>query len=218
MNLVSGATGNVGREVVAALAAADAPVRALTRRPPEGGGPWPDGVEVAMGDLNDPASLSGALAGVRGLFLLSGYDDVAGLLAAGRDAGLERASCCSPPAPWTMPPPPPPNPATTRRTWWCAGTPRPSSPCGSRGSRGRPCARTGSTPTRCAGCRSSKQATSSAACGADVPIASIDPADIGAVAAAALTADGHDGRALRLTGRPARSFHDWATSHAAAFG
>ncbi len=35
---------------------------------------------------------------------------------------------------------------------------------------------------------------------ADVPIASIDPRDIAAVAAQVLTADGHRGRALRLTG------------------
>jgi uncharacterized protein YbjT (DUF2867 family) len=35
---------------------------------------------------------------------------------------------------------------------------------------------------------------------ADVPIATIDPDDIGAVAAAALTSDAHEGRAYRLSG------------------
>ena len=35
---------------------------------------------------------------------------------------------------------------------------------------------------------------------ADVPVALIDPFDIGAVAVRALTEDGHDGRSYRLTG------------------
>src|SRR5690242_17725321 len=84
MFLVTGATGNVGAEVVSALAAAGAPVRALVRRPDVR---LPDGVEAAVGDLNSPGSLGDALNGVEGVFLLSGYEDMSGPL---RDAGVRR--------------------------------------------------------------------------------------------------------------------------------
>ncbi|EOD66502.1 NAD(P)H-binding protein [Amycolatopsis vancoresmycina] len=84
MFLVTGATGNVGAEVVSALAAAGAPVRALVRRPDVR---LPDGVEAAVGDLNSPGSLADALKGVEGVFLLSGYEDMSGML---RDAGVRR--------------------------------------------------------------------------------------------------------------------------------
>jgi uncharacterized protein YbjT (DUF2867 family) len=84
MFLVTGATGNVGAEVVSALAAAGAPVRALVRRPDVA---LPRGVEAAVGDLNTPGSLTDALKGVEGVFLLSGYEDMSGLL---RDAGVRR--------------------------------------------------------------------------------------------------------------------------------
>jgi uncharacterized protein YbjT (DUF2867 family) len=88
MFLISGATGNVGGELVSALAGAGQPVRALTRagRAPD----FPAGVEVAQGDLNDPDSVTGALAGVSGVFLLAGYADLPGLLARVADAGVER--------------------------------------------------------------------------------------------------------------------------------
>ncbi|MFI7632788.1 NAD(P)H-binding protein [Nonomuraea sp. NPDC049400] len=85
MYLVTGATGNVGSELVTALAGAGAPVRALVRRPDT---PLPEGAEAVLGDLNRPDSLAGALDGVRGMFLLPGYEDAAGLLARARDAGV----------------------------------------------------------------------------------------------------------------------------------
>ena len=61
MFLVTGATGNVGAEVVAALAKAGEPVRALVRRPDV---VLPAGAEAVAGDLNDPKSLGEALKGV----------------------------------------------------------------------------------------------------------------------------------------------------------
>jgi uncharacterized protein YbjT (DUF2867 family) len=88
MFLVTGATGNVGAEVVRALTAADQSVRALVRSGRSAGLP-PD-VEAVAGDLNRPESLAEALAGVRGVFLLPGYEDMAGVLAAVRGAGVER--------------------------------------------------------------------------------------------------------------------------------
>jgi uncharacterized protein YbjT (DUF2867 family) len=78
MILVTGATGNAGAELVRVLEQTGRPVRPLVR--------GPDGLP----DLNKPASLRPALDGVRGLFLLSGYDDMPGILAEAARAGVER--------------------------------------------------------------------------------------------------------------------------------
>ncbi|MEU6592117.1 NAD(P)H-binding protein [Streptomyces sp. NPDC046881] len=84
MILVTGATGNVGGEVVQALARAGEPVRALVREPAD------VPADQVAGDLNEPDSLGPALDGVRGVFLLPGYRDMRGLLARMRGAGVER--------------------------------------------------------------------------------------------------------------------------------
>jgi uncharacterized protein YbjT (DUF2867 family) len=65
--VVTGATGQVGRHVVRGLAEADAPVRAVTRRPSQAG--LPAGVEVYEGDLETPESLLTALTGAESLYL-----------------------------------------------------------------------------------------------------------------------------------------------------
>jgi uncharacterized protein YbjT (DUF2867 family) len=88
MFLVTGATGNVGAEVVSALVAAAQEVRALVRSDKPSG--LPAGVEAVAGDLNRPASLTDALAGVCGVFLLPGYEDMEGVLAEARRAGVDR--------------------------------------------------------------------------------------------------------------------------------
>ncbi|MFF5532468.1 NAD(P)H-binding protein [Streptomyces cinerochromogenes] len=84
MILVTGATGNVGGEVVQALARAGEPVRALVRKPAD------VPADQVVGDLNEPDTLGPALDGVRGVFLLPGYRDMRGLLARMRGAGVER--------------------------------------------------------------------------------------------------------------------------------
>jgi uncharacterized protein YbjT (DUF2867 family) len=66
--LVTGATGRVGRVVVAQLLEAAVPVRALTRRPE--GAEFPAGVEVVSGDLTVPESLDLALRDVSAVFLV----------------------------------------------------------------------------------------------------------------------------------------------------
>ncbi|WP_371650149.1 MULTISPECIES: NAD(P)H-binding protein [unclassified Streptomyces] len=66
--LVTGATGNVGRQVVAQLVAEGIGVRALARRPQAAGAL--DGAEVATGDLAEPASLDAALTGIDTVFLI----------------------------------------------------------------------------------------------------------------------------------------------------
>ncbi|MET7459685.1 NAD(P)H-binding protein [Nonomuraea sp. NPDC005501] len=64
--LVTGATGNVGREVVARLAAAGVSVRTLVRDARRA----PEGVDAVEGDLAVPATLEPALAGVEAVFLI----------------------------------------------------------------------------------------------------------------------------------------------------
>lgn len=86
--LVTGASGNVGSELVRILAAKGAKVRGLTR-PSSTAQALPDGVQAVVGDLNEPASLDPALDGAVGLFLLPGYGDMTGILARARQAGVK---------------------------------------------------------------------------------------------------------------------------------
>lgn len=67
MIMVTGATGNVGRHVVAGLLRAGASVRAVSRDPARAG--LPAGVEVVRGDLARPESFVDALAGVSRMFV-----------------------------------------------------------------------------------------------------------------------------------------------------
>ncbi|QLY28440.1 NAD(P)H-binding protein [Nocardia huaxiensis] len=80
MILVTGATGNVGAELVHTLAGAE-PVQALVRDPHT---VVPPGVQAVTADLTAPQTLS--FDGVRALFLLPGYPGVATAAAA---AGVE---------------------------------------------------------------------------------------------------------------------------------
>lgn len=66
--LVTGATGRIGRQVVAQLLDAGVPVRALTRLPDAAG--LPAAVEIVGGDLTAPESLDAALRDVGPVFLL----------------------------------------------------------------------------------------------------------------------------------------------------
>ncbi|GAA2824497.1 NmrA family NAD(P)-binding protein [Crossiella cryophila] len=75
ITLVAGATGNIGGRVLAELRRRGHRVRALTRSPERA--VFPDGVEVAVGDLADPGSLRPALAGASAMFLLT-YDAATG--------------------------------------------------------------------------------------------------------------------------------------------
>jgi len=67
--LVTGATGNVGRNVVDQLVGRGASVRALVRNPAKSD--FPAGVDVVQGDLLDVDSLRSAFQGVSTLFLLN---------------------------------------------------------------------------------------------------------------------------------------------------
>ncbi|HEY3501827.1 MAG TPA: NAD(P)H-binding protein [Actinocatenispora sp.] len=74
--LVTGATGNVGGQVVRQLTAAGLPVRALTRDPETAR--LPDTVAAVRGDLTDPAGLESVLSGVGAVFLVWPFGDPAG--------------------------------------------------------------------------------------------------------------------------------------------
>lgn len=91
MIFVTGATGNVGGELVRILAGGGEEVRALVRSD-AALATLPAGVEGFIGDLNRPETLTPALDGVRAAHLLSGYADMPGLLAEMRRAGVERVS------------------------------------------------------------------------------------------------------------------------------
>jgi len=68
--LVTGATGNTGRPLVEALVRAGAPVRAMVRDQASQS-KLPDGVQVAVADFEEPASLAAALDGVRQAYLVT---------------------------------------------------------------------------------------------------------------------------------------------------
>jgi uncharacterized protein YbjT (DUF2867 family) len=66
--LVTGATGNVGRQVVSQLQTTNCQIRALTRNP-DGAG-LPPQVDVVRGDLTDAETLVSCLAGIDTVFLV----------------------------------------------------------------------------------------------------------------------------------------------------
>ena len=71
--LVIGATGTVGRAVLASLRAREADVRVLVRRPNDD--PAWVGVEQVVGDLTDPLAVRRALTGVSAAFYVSPHED-----------------------------------------------------------------------------------------------------------------------------------------------
>jgi uncharacterized protein YbjT (DUF2867 family) len=174
---------------VRVLAGAGEPVRALIRRDADRAG-LPDGVEGFVGDLDHPETLEPGLGGVRAAHLLAGYADMPGLLAALRDAGAERVTLQSsssvPSGDMTN--------AVARyhilseqavRDSGLAWTFIQPNSFMTNTLRWLPQLRAGDTirlPF------------------ADTPIATIDPADIAEVAAAALTTDRHEGRSYRVSG------------------
>jgi uncharacterized protein YbjT (DUF2867 family) len=90
--LVTGASGNVGAQVVEQLAAAGVRVRALSRRPERLA--LPDGVETAAGDLATKVPTE-AFADVRALHLFPVPDRVPEVLDAARAAGVEQVTVLS---------------------------------------------------------------------------------------------------------------------------
>ncbi|WP_328387987.1 NmrA family NAD(P)-binding protein [Nocardia sp. NBC_00416] len=177
--LVTGATGNTGRHVVAELLRRGAAVRALTRDPERAAGLLPAGTELVPGTHTEPGALDAALDGVAGLHITA----TAGVADTGPElvrravaAGVERITIL----------------------WG-----------GYVGPAETAVAESGVTWTRL----EPQEFMSNALTWAesiraeavvrepfDIPSAVVHEGDLGAVAAIALTEDGHAGRAYNLNG------------------
>ncbi|WP_344941405.1 SDR family oxidoreductase [Sphaerisporangium flaviroseum] len=193
MIVVMGATGNVGRPLVRALAAAGEQVTALSRRAPDAA--VPAGVRYRRADLTDPESLRPAFRGAEALFLHDGGGGAhpfspQDILDVAKAGGVGRIVLLSSQGIATRPQ---------------------SSSHGSVGRSREDAVRQAGmdwTILRPGGFNSNDYAwvesvrahrTVSAPFG-DVGLPTIDPADIAEVAAAALREDGHAGQVYELTG------------------
>lgn len=187
MILVTGATGNVGSELVRTLLHAGEQVRALVRTPDRA---MPAGAEMVLGDLNDPASFDGALAACDAAFLLSGYRDLPGLLSRAREAGVERVALLSGGAAVA-------SDVSNAISRYMIASERAVRDSGLAWTLLRPYGFMSNTLRWAPQIRAGDVVRVPFA---DVAVAVIDPYDIARVAAAALTSSGHDGHTYRLSG------------------
>jgi uncharacterized protein YbjT (DUF2867 family) len=185
MILVTGASGNVGREVAAGLARRGESVRALVRDPAKAS--LPDGVQAVAGDLTRPESIRSAFRDVDRLFLLPGYPGVARVAA---DAGVTRIVQLSGGSAGS-------GDQSNAVTRYMERSEREVRETEVEWTFLRPCAFMSNTlrwlPQLAAG-------DVVRAPFGDVPLASVDPADIAAVAVVALVNDGHHAMIYRPTG------------------
>ncbi|WP_280382614.1 NAD(P)H-binding protein [Nocardia wallacei] len=183
MILVTGATGNVGAEVVQALAVAAEPVRAPVRDPSRTD--MPRGIEVVAGELTSPETLS--FDGVRAVFLLPGYPGVA--TAAAR-AGVEHIVQLSGVSAAT-------GDTSNAITRYMMAAEQEATECGAAWTILRPCAFASNA------LRWLPQLRGGDVIRAPFPTvrtAALDPRDLGTVAATVLQANSHHGEILWPTG------------------
>jgi uncharacterized protein YbjT (DUF2867 family) len=201
--LVTGATGNVGSQVVRELLARGVPVCAFVRDADRAAARLGADAELFVGDLSDPVSVRRALSGVDRVFLSSadGPEKVgqeAGVVDAAAAAGVEHIVKAS-----TM---------LAR-----AGSPLPPLDWNGRSEEhlrrsGVPATllRSGFYMTNLLMAADQVRAGSLVAPAGDGRIAMVDPRDIGVVGALALTEPGHAGRSYRLTGPAAITYSEVA--------
>jgi uncharacterized protein YbjT (DUF2867 family) len=207
MILVTGATGTIGSHVVSELARAHVPARALVRGPDRIAG-LPDGIEPVIGDLEE---LDGALDGVERLFLLSptGPDTPrleSAAIDAARKAGVEHvvkvaAAGASSQAPARFP----------RQHGEVLDYLKAS---GMATTALMPTDLMSNVLNQAQSVRDGRTLYSS---DADAPVASVHPADVGAVGAAALQG-GLEGEDLVLTGPEAATAQGIAAKLSAVLG
>lgn len=191
MIVVTGATGNVGRPLVAALAAAGEEVVAVSRSASHG---LPDGVRHRQADLAGPDGLQPVLDGADALFL----HDTGGsahllrpdeLLGAATAAGVRKVVLLSSQGAGTRPDSP------------SHGVVRAFEDAVRRSGVDWTVLRPGGFASNAhAWVESIRASRTAAAPFADVGLPVVDPADIAEVAAAALREDGHSGCVYELTG------------------
>lgn len=180
MIVVAGATGNVGRNVIGRLVAAGEPVRALTRNPAT--------VRFGVaGDLADPSTLAEPLTGATALFLLSGYPPE--IFTVAREAGVRRVVLLSGGSAET-------GDRTNAVARYMIDTEEALRASGLAWTMVRP----RMFMTNALQWADRIRGGVVRAPWPDVPSAVVDPADIAAVASAALTSAAHEGREYPVTG------------------
>jgi (4-alkanoyl-5-oxo-2,5-dihydrofuran-3-yl)methyl phosphate reductase len=204
MILVTGATGTVGRQLVAELARRGAKVRALSRNPAATA--FPAAVETVAVDLGDPRALGSALADVDRVFMLATgaarLDYETSLVAAARRAGAARLVKLS---------------ALTVEdgtaddiiTRWHRAAEQAVTSSGLSWTILRPGAFMSNTLSWAGMIRHQGQVFAPFA---GLHTAAIDPADVAACAAAVVLEDGHEGQAYPLTGPELISARDQAAT------
>ncbi|MFE0021523.1 NAD(P)H-binding protein [Amycolatopsis sp. NPDC059021] len=209
MILVIGATGTVGREIVKLLTSAGERVRAFTRSPDRAR--FGDTVEVAGGDLGDPASIRAAVSDVDAVFALSSGPGalaqdraVAEAIRLHRTERVVKLSSVAAMAP-------------TRSGYGAeqAEGERVFAGSGARWTILRPAAFMSNAFQWAWSVKAESRAYQ---CHGEIARAVVDPADIAAVAAACLTGDGHHGRTYQLTGPEALTAPQQVALLAAALG
>jgi uncharacterized protein YbjT (DUF2867 family) len=183
MIVVTGATGNVGRDLVRTLASAGEKVRAVSRRPE----PTPEGVRHWQADLAEPASLRPAFDGADAVFLLVAGEAPQAILDQARAGGVRRLVLLSSQGAGTRP-------EVYRHPVAFEDRLRGS---GLEWTILRP---DGFDSNAYAWAESVRAERTAAAPFGDVGLPAIDPADIAEVAAATLRETGHAGRTYELTG------------------
>ncbi|MBA2713656.1 MAG: NAD(P)H-binding protein, partial [Rubrobacteraceae bacterium] len=198
--LVTGATGNVGSQVIRELLERDVPVRAFVRDPNKASAMLGEGVELAVGDYGDPESVRRALEGVDAIFLACAnqarqVEYETRVIDAAKEMGVRRivklsahgAEIGSPIAFWGWH-------ARIEHHLRASGIPsvilRPSF----------------SMANLLASAEAVQYTGKLFAPAGDAGISMIHPRDVGAAAAVALIEDGHEGETYTLTGPEAITF------------
>ncbi|GAA1964090.1 SDR family oxidoreductase [Kitasatospora viridis] len=201
MIVVTGATGNVGQELVRILIEAGEQVTAVSRRP----APLPDGVRHLPADLAEPRSLRTAFDGAEALFLLVAGEDPQGILDLARAGGVRRVVLLSSQGVGTRPEVYR-HPAAFEEAVRRSGLEWTILRSGGLNSNAFAWAETIRT-----------QRTAIAPFG-DVGLPTVDPADVAEVAAAVLRGSGHAGSTYDLTGPAAVTPRERAEAIGGALG
>lgn len=214
MITIIGATGTIGRRIVAQLAATGHGCRVVARDAAKARGILGQGPEIATGDYARPETLEAALEGTQRLFLLApdmpGAEKLgleANAINAAKRAGVEHLVYLSAPSRGAVP-----EFAFARLHH---ETERKIEESGLDWTHLRPIA---FMSNLLLSLESIKSDNAFYLPTGDGKVSGIDPADIAAVAVEALTGDGHRGRAYTLTGPEALSHAEQAEQLSAVIG